>query len=41
LRVVGITEVIESDDRYAGTERIGATLARAHDDALDRVATRS
>jgi sulfate permease, SulP family len=34
LRVAGITDVIDTDDLYAGTERVGATLRRAHDDAL-------
>jgi SulP family sulfate permease len=34
LRVAGITDVIDTDDLYAGTERVGATLTRAHDDAL-------
>jgi sulfate permease, SulP family len=34
LRVAGVTEVVEADDLYLGTERVGATLAQAHDDAL-------
>ncbi|MBK9178729.1 MAG: SulP family inorganic anion transporter [Acidimicrobiales bacterium] len=34
LRIAGITDVIDTDDLYAGTERVGATLTRAHDDAL-------
>jgi sulfate permease, SulP family len=34
LNVAGVTEVIGADDLYLGDERVGATLARAHADAL-------
>ena len=34
LRVAGVTEVVDADDLYVGDERVGATLQRAHDDAL-------
>ena len=40
LGVAGVTDVIDADDLYPGTERVGATLARAHDDALAWVASR-
>ena len=41
LRVAGVTDVIAADDLYPGDERVGATLARVHDDALDWVVSRS
>lgn len=34
LRVSGVTDVIDADDLYQGTERVGAALTRAHDDAV-------
>jgi SulP family sulfate permease len=40
LRVAGITDVIDPDDLYPGTERVGATLTRAHHDALTWVESR-
>lgn len=38
LRVAGVTEVIAPEDLYRGDERVGATLRRAHDDAVAWVA---
>ncbi|HSL57753.1 MAG TPA: STAS domain-containing protein, partial [Acidimicrobiales bacterium] len=40
LRVAGVTDVIAANDLYPGDDRVGATLARVHDDALDWVASR-
>jgi SulP family sulfate permease len=34
LRVAGVTDVIDADDLYQGTERLGAALTRAQDDAV-------
>jgi hypothetical protein len=41
LRVARVTDVIAPEDLYPGDERVGATLARVHRDALDWVASRS
>jgi SulP family sulfate permease len=40
LRVARVTDVVDADDLYLGDERVGATLKRAHDDALAWVASR-
>lgn len=40
LEVAGVTDVVDAADLYLGDERIGATLRRAHDDALAWVASR-
>jgi SulP family sulfate permease len=40
LRVARITDVIDADDLYLGDERVGATLTRAHDEALTWVNAR-
>jgi sulfate permease, SulP family len=40
LRVAGITDVVDAEDLYMGDERVGATLARAQDDARDWVNAR-
>jgi SulP family sulfate permease len=39
LRVARVTDVVGAEDLYLGDERIGATLRRAHDDALAWIAT--
>ena len=41
LRVAGVTDVIAADDLYPGDERVGATLARVHRDALEWMVSRS
>ena len=41
LRVAGITAIIGSENVYAGSERVGAALRRAHADAEAWVAVRS
>jgi SulP family sulfate permease len=41
LRVAKVTDIVSADDLYLGDERVGATLQRAHDDALTWVASRS
>jgi SulP family sulfate permease len=40
LRVAGAADVIDGDDLYPATERVGATLARAHADAATWVEAR-
>jgi sulfate permease, SulP family len=40
LRIANITDAIAADDLYLGDDRVGATLARAHDDAVAWVAAR-
>jgi SulP family sulfate permease len=40
LRVAKVTDIVDADDLYLGDERVGATLQRAHDDALIWVASR-
>lgn len=40
LAVAGVTEVVGDGGLYAGDERVGATLRRAHDDALRWVRAR-
>jgi sulfate permease, SulP family len=37
LQVAGVTEVIGADDIYPGDERVGATVMRAHADAVEWV----
>ena len=41
LAVTGVTEVIGAEAIYPGDERVGATLRRAHDDAVRWVAGRT
>jgi SulP family sulfate permease len=40
LRIAKVTDIVDADDLYRGDERVGATLQRAHDDALIWVASR-
>jgi sulfate permease, SulP family len=40
LEVAGVTGVLDADDLYPGDERVGATLARAHADAVAWVGSR-
>jgi sulfate permease, SulP family len=40
LEIAGVTQVIDADDVYLGDERVGATLLRAHADAVAWVGTR-
>lgn len=39
LAVTGITDVIGSENLYTGDERVGATLKRAHADAMAWIKT--
>jgi sulfate permease, SulP family len=40
LEVARVTDVVDAGDLYLGDERVGATLQRAHDDALSWIESR-